>query len=115
MTLARRITTVTLCLFFALTSVSLAVARGAPGPVGLLVICTSTGVQRVAVDADGQPAAPPHICPDCLLGFHGTLPDDPLPKPDPALSTARALFAHATHAAAAPRPGMRARAPPASV
>jgi len=115
MVLARPIITIGLCLFFALTSVTLAVARGAPGPVGIMVICTDAGVQQVPVDADGQPAAPPHVCPDCLLGFSATAPRDHLTAPGPALSTALIPFAHATHAAVAPRPGARARAPPASV
>ena len=115
MVLPRPIIATGLCLFFALTSVTLAVARGAPGPVGVMVICTDAGVQELAVDADGQPAAPPHVCPDCLLGFHATAPRDPLTAPGPARSTARMPFAHATHAAVAPRPGRRARAPPASV
>ena len=112
MTVLRGITTVGLCLFLALTSVTLAVARGAPGAVEVMVICTGDGLSRIAVDADGQPAPPPHICPKCLLGFHATVPNDPLPALARARITARHPFAHARHAAAAMRPVMRARAPP---
>ena len=115
MPVLRSITTVGLCLFLALTSVTLAVARGAPGAVGVLVICTGVGLSRVAVDADGKPAAPPHICPKCLLAFHATRPNDPLPALAPARTTARHPFAHANHAAAATRPMMLARAPPLPV
>ncbi len=115
MTASRGITTLGLCLFLALTSVTLAVARGAPGPVGVMVICTGEGMQRLAVDADGQPVAQPHICPDCLLAFHASPLRDPLPAPRAACTTARAPFAEASHAAAPARPAMLARAPPLRV
>ncbi|MDZ7710789.1 MAG: hypothetical protein U5K36_12535 [Roseovarius sp.] len=115
MTVLRGITTLGLCLFLTLTSVTLAVARGAPGPVGVMVICTGEGLSRLVVDTDGQPVPPPHICPDCLLAFHATAPNDPLPAPHTAPVTARAPFAHARHAAAATRPMMLARAPPPPV
>lgn len=113
----RGITILGLCLFLTLTSVTLAVARAAPGPVGaiVMVICTGEGVQRLAVDADGQPAPPPHVCPDCLLAFHATAPRDPLPALRAASSTTRHPFADARHAVAPARPMMLARAPPESV
>jgi hypothetical protein len=115
MTPLRAITTLALCFILAGTSVTLAVARGAPGPADVMVICTGDGVARVAVDADGRPVAPPHPCPDCLLAFHATAPRDPLPAPQAACTTARAPFADAAHAAAPPRPAMLARAPPLPV
>jgi len=112
MTPLRAMTTLGLCLFLAATSVTLAVARGAPGPAGVMVICTGDGLSRVTVDADGQPVAPPHVCPDCLLALHATAPRDPLPAPQAAGTTARNPFADARHAAAPARPAMLARAPP---
>jgi len=111
----RGITSFGLCLFLAATSVTLAVARGAPQAVGVLVICTGDGLQRVAVDADGHPAPPPPVCPDCLLALHATAPRDPLPAPRATCTTARAPFADAGHAAAPARPAMLARAPPRPV
>ncbi|MGX0976645.1 hypothetical protein ACSSVY_002365 [Roseovarius sp. MBR-51] len=58
-----------LCLLLALTSQSLAVARGAAQPVGEIVLCTGTGPVTVTVDGEGQPVVTPHLCPDCLPGF----------------------------------------------
>jgi hypothetical protein len=53
-----------LALLLAVTSVSLAVARGQAPPAGEIVICTGLGLQSVAVDAQGRPVSRPHICPD---------------------------------------------------
>ena len=99
----------------ALTSVTLAVARGAPPHAGVMVICTGDGVERVAVDARGQPAAPPHVCPDCLLAFHATAPRDPLPAGPADLRPARHDTSITRHAAALAPPMRLARAPPPRV
>jgi len=115
MTLSRAITTLGLCLFLAATSVTLAVARGAPGPAGVMVICTGEGLEEVTVDANGKPMAPPHVCPDCLLALHAAAPRDPLPAPRDACTTARNPFSDASHATAPQRPAMQARAPPLPV
>jgi hypothetical protein len=112
MTVLRGITTLGLCLFLALTSVTLAVARGAPRPVALLVICSGEGLAHVALDARGQPVAPQHACPDCLLAFHATAPRDPLPARHATLTCARTPFADARHTTDPLRPAMLARAPP---
>ena len=101
-----------LCVFVALTSVTLAVARGAPQPVGTLILCTDAGVTQVTVDARGQPVAPPHACPDCLLAFHATVPRDPLPAMPAALRPLRHYTGTLRHAASLPRPMQMARAPP---
>lgn len=58
----------TLVAIMALTSQSMAVARGmAMDATGQIVLCTGTGPVSVYVDDNGQPTAPPHICPDCAL------------------------------------------------
>jgi hypothetical protein len=46
-----------------------AAARGLPGPDGSIVICTGSGPVVIFVNAEGEPAAPPHICPDCALSL----------------------------------------------
>ncbi|NNE50983.1 MAG: hypothetical protein HKN30_01095 [Sulfitobacter sp.] len=56
-----------IALTLALTSQSMAVARGASAAAGQMVICTGTGPQAVYVDAEGQPTSAPHICPDAAL------------------------------------------------
>ena len=60
-----------LCLI--LTSQTMAVARGAQGPAGQMVLCTGNGPITVLSDANGQPTGPVHICPDCALGLFDTL------------------------------------------
>nr|WP_247651120.1 hypothetical protein [Roseovarius autotrophicus] len=111
----RTITALGLCLFLALTSVGQAVARGAPQPAGQVVLCTGEGTRAVLVGAEGQPVAPPHVCPDCLLAFHATAPSDPLPAPQLAETSARYSLDGARHVTTLPHPLRRARAPPRSV
>lgn len=113
--LFRAITAFGLCLFLALTSVTLAVARGAAQPVGEMVLCTDGVPRTLHVDADGRPTAPPHVCPDCLLAFYAADARDPLSAPRMAATTARHPFARATHPIPLARPAMLARAPPAPV
>ncbi|ROU01095.1 hypothetical protein [Histidinibacterium lentulum] len=56
-----------LALLLALTSQSLASARGHVMVAGEMVICSGGQLVTVLVDATGQPVEPPHICPDCAL------------------------------------------------
>lgn len=53
----------------ALTSHSMAAARGAAGVAGQIELCTGTGPITVYVDENGEPTGPPHICPDFALHF----------------------------------------------
>lgn len=82
MTQARRIfSAFALSLMLVVTSLSMAVARGAPGPAGQLVICTGSGPVMINVDSEGQPTGAVHICPEAALsliqmGFDS--PDVPL-------------------------------------
>lgn len=65
----RPIATVLFALCLALTSVTLAVARGQAPAVGTIVVCAGGGFQTIAVDADGNPTGPAHICPDAIAAF----------------------------------------------
>lgn len=56
-----------LALMLALTSQSMAVARGASAATGQMVLCTGSGPQAVYTDAEGNPTSAPHICPDSAL------------------------------------------------
>ncbi|MRU16279.1 hypothetical protein FDP25_12625 [Roseovarius sp. A21] len=81
-----------LALLLALTSQTMAVARGAPAPVGQAVLCTGTGPVTVLVDADGQPTGQVHICPDCALGlFNALTPTQPDLTHDTGKSEAEAI------------------------
>lgn len=55
-------------LVLALTGHSMAVARGASAATGQMILCIGTQSITVYVDAEGQPTAAPHICPDCVVG-----------------------------------------------
>jgi hypothetical protein len=63
----RAISSLLLALTLALTSQSMAVARGASAATGQMVLCTGTGPMAVYVDAKKQPTSAPHICPECAL------------------------------------------------
>ena len=115
MKMLRSITAFGLCLFLALTSVTLAVARGATQPVGQMVLCTGEGPRTVLVNADGQPATPPHACPDCLLAFYADSPRPPSPLPRDVAATAWQPAPGARHETSLARPTPLARAPPLSV
>lgn len=56
-----------LALMLALTSQSMAVARGAAAATGQMVLCTGAGPVAIYTDAQGQPTQAPHICPDAAL------------------------------------------------
>lgn len=78
-----------------------------------VVICTGHGgMQTLWLDAQGQPVAPPHDCPDCLPALLATLPD----AGGTVVAPQRNRPAPATaHAVAAPRAltfAPHARAPP---
>lgn len=63
----RPLTGLFLALCLALTSVSLAVARGQPPMTQWVELCGTD--DRLALDADGRPAGPVHLCPDCVAAF----------------------------------------------
>lgn len=63
----RMLHSVLLALVLALTSQSMAVARGASAATGQMVLCTGSGPVAVYLDASGQPTSAPHICPDSAL------------------------------------------------
>jgi hypothetical protein len=70
---------VAVCLALVLigTSGAMAVARGqmAAGPGQILVICVADGTAPLRVDADGNPIAPAHACPDCVLAGFAPTPE----------------------------------------
>lgn len=101
-----------MALVLALTGHSMASARAASGPAGQIILCTGTGPITVLTDADGQPMAHPHICPDCAMTVFAGLADVPaLPRPPEGSAQIEPLRARsAVHARAAPLP--HARGPP---
>jgi len=69
----RFISAIALSLLIALTSASMAVARGQTSVAGQMVICTGYAYVTVDVDSEGQPVGPRHICPDCALSLLNAL------------------------------------------
>lgn len=57
----------------------MAVARGAAAATGQMSICIGAETKTVYVNAQGNPTAPPHLCPDCVLAFADAERFDPLP------------------------------------
>ncbi|WP_380995191.1 hypothetical protein [Sedimentitalea sp. HM32M-2] len=105
-----------LVLLLLLTSQSMAVARGAPGPAGQMQLCTGTGPVMVYVDADGAPVGPPHICPDFALTLLDHVAASPAGGPG-LVSVGRRLsvILPVRQSGAIFRPRSVARAPPVPV
>lgn len=81
---------------------------------GQMVICTGTGPVTIYVGGDGQPAAPPHPCPDCIpLTLDAGL-QDPLPGPAQAERSAQRPAAARVLCPDLALAAPRARAPPFS-
>jgi len=77
----RTLTALFLSFALVIMSYGTASARGASSAVDSMVICIGTGSVVVYVDADGQPTAAPHLCPDCALHLLvGVLPPASLPE-----------------------------------
>jgi hypothetical protein len=87
-----------LALVLALTSTSVAVAKGSPMAVDRMVICTGLVASVVYTDADGQPTSAPHLCPDCVMHLtFGVLPfADPAAVPIILIARRGAPLSHAT-------------------
>lgn len=108
----RRLTSLLLALTLALTSVTMAVARGQTRLAGEVVICSGAGVTTITVDQNGQPVHQIHICPDMVLGLMAAL-DAPAPVVLRPQTRAEALLAHhATREVAQAVPQPKARSPP---
>ena len=73
MTLPRSILPVLLALLVAMTSVQLAVARGQPQAAGQVELCADGSIIVIAMDREGNPIGPAHICPDVALAFMAAL------------------------------------------
>lgn len=101
-----------MAVILALTGQTMAVARGATGPAGSMVLCTGTGPITVLVDEQGQPIGPRHICPDCSLSLFSSLgPAQTLPA-RPGRWQAVAFAIPPRHSTGQITPHAQARAPP---
>lgn len=104
-----------LAVLLALGAQASALARGAVADAGMAVtLCTGDGPRVVMLDADGQPVAPRHHCPDCVVT--AALPPAALRAASaPATSRRLAMSAPVPFGALRlPRGAPFARAPPPS-
>lgn len=100
----------------AASAVTTAAARGQALAGGEVVICSGGQVVTLRLDANGNPAGPMHVCPDCVLTlFSGPLPGGPATHR--AAGCRAVAFDPAAAFAATPAPSHapNARAPPPSV
>ncbi len=104
----RRLVSAFAILATVLTAGAVGAVRGQAMATGEIVICSGGGAVTIAVDAGGNPAGPPHWCPDCvLLLLAGVLPA-------PAMAGARVQASVTAPAALPVLPGaVHARVPPA--
>lgn len=54
---------------------AIALAKGASPATGHMVLCTGHGPVVLFTDANGDPTAPPHMCPDCTLAALSAAPE----------------------------------------
>ncbi len=101
-----------LALTLALTGQAMAQLRLAPGPAGVMEICTGHGLVSVLAGPDGAPLAAAHVCPDCVMMALGDVfpPQATAPYlPRVSRLAVQRITAHATSLAGV-RPS--ARSPP---
>lgn len=94
---------------------TMAMARGAPGPVGHMVICTGAGPVDVLVDASGTPTTAPPFCPDCALCLFDAVAAFAGPVVRDLIGARMTAHLPVADAAAAPLPVPAARGPPSDV
>lgn len=99
-------------MMLAVTSLSLAIARGQAPAVGAIALCSGAGMAMLPVDAQGNPTGPPHVCPDGVAAFVS------VDVPAPVLSLHRSAdgeqltHLRSVQLANAPRVPAQARGPP---
>lgn len=74
-------TALLLGLVLAMTSVSMAVARGGMSMSGTMILCIDAGQQVLPLGPDGQPQDVSHACPDCTIGALALVEPQPLDAP----------------------------------
>lgn len=111
-TLARISAAILLAALVAATSLSMAVVRGQTRIAGEIVICTGYGIATIAVDANGNPTGPAHLCPDMVLGLMAALEAAPPVLMRPEGDVRRLDVLEPKGGAARAMPHARARGPP---
>jgi len=111
----RSLISLLLALMLALTSQSMALARGASAATGQMVLCMGTGPVVVYTDAEGQPTSAPHICPDSALNILVAGPVSEVIAPSRIVQFHHFAVLVARRTPASPHPAPPSRGPPVSV
>jgi hypothetical protein len=108
------LTAIVLGLVLAMTSVSMAVARGGMSLSGAMILCIDASQETVLLGPDGEPIEVQHPCPDCTMGALALT--DPAPLTAPVWRMAR-LYARpfALHIHETAVEGGQARGPPSLI
>ncbi|MBW6506051.1 MAG: hypothetical protein K0B00_04785 [Rhodobacteraceae bacterium] len=111
----RSISAILLALLLAVTSMTMAVARGHARVAGEFVICSGYGLTTIKVDHNGNPVSEVQICPDMALGLMAAVAHAPPSVERPAgrvsdLILVEPRLLHSRSLAVA-----RARGPPVTV
>ncbi|AVL54346.1 hypothetical protein CEP88_18240 [Roseobacter denitrificans] len=104
---------VLLSLLLIATGHNMAMARGAAGATGQMVICTGAGPVVVYMDAEGAPTDAPHICPDCILVIGDLASPVILTPPTEIIGTQVKMLRRDIARACDVETGFKSRAPPA--
>lgn len=105
-----------LALLMAVTSVTMAVARGQDRMGVTAEICGGFGAVFITLDRNGQPVPPGHPCPDCLTGVTALHLPGATRAPLPPQSVSRAPFVVLIITAASlAAPQATARGPPSLI
>ncbi|MEZ5911565.1 MAG: hypothetical protein R3D84_04450 [Paracoccaceae bacterium] len=104
-----------LALILALTSLTLASARGQLVRGQIVEICSTNGLIQLELDENGKPVGRPHLCPDLVLSVFSDagLAPDPVAAPASLARRHEVLAVPRLASTTAARP--RARGPPLSV
>jgi len=113
MTRIRPTLAIALALMLAVTSLTLAVARGQAPAVGVIELCSGAGLAAVPVDAEGNPMGPAHVCPDGVAAFINVDVAAPVMPLRPLADGERLVMAQAAPVAGAGPVAEQARGPPA--
>ena len=107
-------TALLLGLVLAMTSVSMAVARGGMSLSGTMILCIDASQQVVPLGPDGAPMEVNHACPDCTVGALALVEPQPLDAPEWRMAT---LYTRpfATRIHEAPAQGGQGRGPPSLI
>ena len=111
----RSVLVLLLALLLALTSQSLATARGQTRAGEAVVICSGDSFVTIELDAQGNPVGPAHLCPDMVLAFFAAMDLPPVVLPQREGRTERSALPPGRIAASQIAPAANARAPPYAV